>query len=376
MRRRCTLDTIQREMVVTVLLSFTPFPLFATSELYFLHNRVPIPSSLRRKIQWRKDALGHVVFPQAAALSRTAQGSFDPELRLVLELATDSELYEIESILFSPSYFSPLLKSITSKADVGIMHEVDYEGREDFIRHLESRFLFLSADARSTLRGWRPSYRNVLLDVRRKLSIPCTSKLSTEDLEAEIFLHLLQEHSSEESGSTPSLLDKFAVSDGQSGSEVGLGQWKMRALSVLKVGVEELQSMILKGGGMLALAKIYELLARRLSGKMLSEAANYQIKREIIKKGGQLAAINLESRMALFAARKGFASAASRYLGLRSMMMLLGPMLWGTFLADVVIQMIGTDYARILRAIYAFAQIRLTRTYGWTSSKDQVSKYL
>lgn len=31
--------------------------------------------------------------------------------------------------------------------------------------------------------------------------------------------------------------------------------------------------------------------------------------------------------------------------------------LWGTFLADVVIQMLGTDYARILRAIYAFAQV-------------------
>lgn len=38
--------------------------------------------------------------------------------------------------------------------------------------------------------------------------------------------------------------------------------------------------------------------------------------------------------------------------------------LWGTFLADIVIQMLGTDYARILRAIYAFAQIRITRTYG------------
>lgn len=45
-------------------------------------------------------------------------------------------------------------------------------------------------------------------------------------------------------------------------------------------------------------------------------------------------------------------------------MTLLGPMLWGTFLADIVIQMLGTDYARILRAIYAFAQIRITRTYG------------
>ncbi|KFK41787.1 hypothetical protein AALP_AA2G172100, partial [Arabis alpina] len=31
--------------------------------------------------------------------------------------------------------------------------------------------------------------------------------------------------------------------------------------------------------------------------------------------------------------------------------------------ADLVIQMLETDYARILRAIYAFAQIRITRTY-------------
>lgn len=32
--------------------------------------------------------------------------------------------------------------------------------------------------------------------------------------------------------------------------------------------------------------------------------------------------------------------------------------LWGTFLADLVIQMLGTDYARILRTIYALAQVR------------------
>lgn len=36
--------------------------------------------------------------------------------------------------------------------------------------------------------------------------------------------------------------------------------------------------------------------------------------------------------------------------------------LWGTFLADLVIQMLGTDYARILRAIYAFAQVFNSQT--------------
>ncbi|KAK9118136.1 hypothetical protein Scep_016229 [Stephania cephalantha] len=41
--------------------------------------------------------------------------------------------------------------------------------------------------------------------------------------------------------------------------------------------------------------------------------------------GGKLAAMQLESRVALLAARKGLAGAASRYIGFRSMMMFLGP---------------------------------------------------
>jgi len=87
------------------------------------------------------------------------------------------------------------------------------------------------------------------------------------------------------------------------------------------------------------------------------------MKNEVIRKAGHLAAANLESRAALLAAKQGIAGAAARYLGLRSMMQFLGPVLWGTLLADVVIQMLGTDYARILRAIYAFAQIRIAHTY-------------
>lgn len=311
-----------------------------------------------------KNGLGIVGIPHAAISSREPGGAFDPELRSVLELATDSELYELEKILFGPSYFSPLLKSITHTADVDyVAIEEDFEVREDFIALLESRFLFLAADARSTLRGWRPSYRNVLLGVRKELQIPCSSKLSSADLEVEIFLHLLRDYSSEESGNLTSLWENTKSDGSHGGLQFGISQLKVQAAAALKVGATELRSIVLKGGGMITLGRIYHLLARRLSGKMLMEAANYQIKNEVIRKGGQLAAINLESRAALLAAKQGFAGAASRYLGLKSMMALLGPMLWGTFLADVVIQMLGTDYARILRAIYAFAQIRITRTY-------------
>ncbi|PKI53457.1 hypothetical protein CRG98_026147 [Punica granatum] len=273
--------------------------------------------------------------PPRAAISTSGhhQSSYDPELRKVLELATDSEFY-----------FSPLLKSITSGADVdyAVIGE-DLEEREDFLAALESRFLFLAADARSVLRGWRPSYRNVLLSVRKKLNIPCSSKLSTEDLEAEIFLHLLYDYSSEEFGSK-SVWGSSKASDAESNLELGYDQQKIEALAASRVGSQELHSLIFK-------------IAGKLSGKVCLEAANYQIKKEVLKKGGQLAAINLESRAALLAARQGLAGAASTYLGFRSMMSLLGPMMWGTLLADVVIQMLGTDYARIVRAIFAFAQI-------------------
>lgn len=51
---------------------------------------------------------------------------------------------------------------------------------------------------------------------------------------------------SEESGSTPFLSDKFADANSQGSLEVGLGHWKIRALSILKVGAEELRSMMLK----------------------------------------------------------------------------------------------------------------------------------
>ncbi|XP_008789228.1 uncharacterized protein LOC103706782 [Phoenix dactylifera] len=338
-----------------------PYSSSSSSWLQVAGNQWILLSSGRRAVRFR---------PPQAAISARREEVFDPELRSVLELATDDELYELENILFGPSYFSPLLKSITNRRDADcVMDGEAIEEREDFIAHLESRFLYLAADARSTLRGWRPSYRNVLLGLRRKLGIPCSKKLSTEDLEVEIFLHMLNEYSSNEMGPISFPWDGTRLSNGHGSLEVGLSQWKVHTFSALRFGAKQLQQVFLKGGGMLTATKIYEMAAQRLSGKMLLEAANYEIKHEIIKQGGQLAAVSLESRAAALAARQGLARAATRYLGLKSFMMLLGPLMWGTFLADIVIQMLGTDYARILRAIYAFAQIRLTRTHGWTSKQ-------
>ncbi|KAJ1289890.1 hypothetical protein BS78_02G199700 [Paspalum vaginatum] len=261
--------------------------------------------------------------PSAAAPS---EGMSDPELRLVLELATDEELMEFEEILYGTSYFSPLLKSIARRpnSDNAVVLD-DIEERDLFISKLESRFLYLAADARSIIRGWRPSYRDVLLGVRKKLGVQCSSKLSTTDLEAEIFLHLVNEYSSHQKSPVSFPWDK--QKSPEEISSLGVNKWKVLTDAAWRIGAKGLESTFLKGGSALTVKTIYESLASRLSGKMLMEAANYEIKKEIVKQGGRLAAVNLESRAGLLAAKQGLTRAASRYVGLRSVMTFLGPIL-------------------------------------------------
>ncbi|KAH0919338.1 hypothetical protein HID58_026998, partial [Brassica napus] len=55
----------------------------------------------------------------------------------------------------------------------------------------------------------------------------------------------------------------------------------------------------------------------------------------------------------------GFAGAASRYLGLKTVMQLLGPMPGLVFGRLKHQNIYATDYARILQAIYAFAHVPL-----------------
>lgn len=305
----------------------------------------------------------------------TISSALNRELRMVFELASDDELCELCDILYGQSILSPLLKSVTYRdgPQDTLVQLDDREAREALMERLESRFLFLAADAKATLSGRRPSYHQVLLQVRKKLNVPCSTKLSTEDMEAEIFLHLLQEYSSiQKQPINFSRKNRISHVNRIERKQQGPGQWRGYISAAVKLGAEEILSVILKGGSAVTISKIQHMLARRVSGKMLLEAAKYQLAKEMLKQGGQAAATKLETHVALLAARQGFASAASSYVALRSMMMLLGPLLWGTFLADIVIRSAGTDYARVVRAIYAFAQIRLTRTYGWTASKHQL----
>ncbi|CAI0472824.1 unnamed protein product [Linum tenue] len=227
--------------------------------LQYQHKATKVHCSLNPSFEYR--LVLWLLTCSVFAFACQCSGTSDPELRSVLELATNSELRELDKVLFGPSYFSPLLKSVMKRPEVDyMMIAEDLAEREDFIAALESRFLFLAADARSTLRGWRPSYRDVLLKVRKKLSVSCSTKLSTEDLEAEVFLHLVNNFASEESGTFPGLWELSKPLDSEGGVELGLDQWKVQGLGALKHVVEELQPIILKGGSALTLSKVYQSL--------------------------------------------------------------------------------------------------------------------
>ncbi|CAM6110674.1 unnamed protein product [Calypogeia fissa] len=293
----------------------------------------------------------------------------DRELHTVLELASDAELLDVSNILYGKSLLSPLLKSFTpgdgSVADYDGQPPKNQADRDALMVRLESRFLFLAADAKAVLSGRRPSYRNVLLQVRKKLQIPCPTDLSTEDIESEIFLHLLQQYSRRPTArpqASPQVLGPSSVGAKSRRRPVGL-------TSIMKLRGKELLSVVLKGGGAVTVSTLQRFVFRRLSGKLLVETARYQLAKEALVKTGQMAAM-LETRVAVLAAKQGLLGAAKRYITVRSAMSILGPMLWGTLLADMLISAVGTDYARVVRAIYAFAQIRLVRAYNWADSNQ------
>ena len=64
------------------------------------------------------------------------------------------------------------------------------------------------------------------------------------------------------------------------------------------------------------------------------------------------------------AAAPAAAAAASRYGLLRGGFALLGPLMWGATLVELGMAAVGTDYGRVVRTIFALAQIRLTRSHA------------
>lgn len=45
---------------------------------------------------------------------------------------------------------------------------------------------------------------------------------------------------------------------------------------------------------------------------------------------------------------------------------MLGPLMWSWLCVDLAMKSVGTDYSRIVKTVFALAQVRLLRTYGFS----------
>ena len=274
------------------------------------------------------------------------------ELRAALELATEEELEQLTQILFRRK-FNPLDYVHTPEP-------IDIQSRDPqaWLDAIEQRFRYLAADGVTVLRGSteQVSYRQILIKVCRYLKIPYSNALSTTDLEAEVFLNLI--------GRTWKRLpasekQKLTVRVEQSLTPTDLAQLP---LAVQRDPV----AILVKGGSAIALSSIIQpMLLRQLAQQFALHFASYQVAKEAALSGGAAAATQFQSYVALQTARRGMAVSAARYGTVQGAFALLGPLLWTWFLADLGWRAISTNYGRIIPAVFALAQIRLTRSECW-----------
>ncbi|HEY9597503.1 MAG TPA: YaaW family protein [Cyanophyceae cyanobacterium] len=275
------------------------------------------------------------------------------ELRAALELATEDELIQLTDILFRRK-FNPLDYLQTPDPI-----EIQSQDREAWLDAIEARFRFLAADGMTVLRGrtQKFTYRQALIQVCHYLKIPYSKKLSTTDLEAEIFLNLMSK-----------AWKRLPASDRKSITvQVQRSLDRVKLSEPLPVHIQHNpMSLLIKGGSALAVSSLLkQILLRQMARQFAIHFARYQVAREAIVQGGTAAAAQFQNYLALQTAREGMAINAARYGVTRSVFAFLGPLLWGYFFADLGWRAIATNYGRIIPTIFTLAQIRLTRSECW-----------
>lgn len=275
------------------------------------------------------------------------------ELRAVLELATEEELQDLTAILFSRK-FNPLDYVHTPEPI-----DVQSQGRKAWLDALEQRFRFLAADGMTVLRGRtkQVTYRQALIQVCKYLKIPYSSELTTVDLEAEVFLHLLGH-----------VWKKLPAKDKQKLTvriQRQLAKAELTQPLPLTLQRDPL-GLLFKGGSALAVTSVVQpLLLKQIASQFALHFATYQVAKEAAIQGSGVVANQFQNYVAAQMAKRGMAVSAARYGVVRSVFAVVGPVMWGWFFADLGWRAIATNYGRIIPTIFALAQIRLTRAECW-----------
>ncbi|TRT81563.1 MAG: hypothetical protein EWV82_12775 [Microcystis aeruginosa Ma_AC_P_19900807_S299] len=270
------------------------------------------------------------------------------ELRTALELATEEELQQITNILFCRR-FNPL--DYLRAPDAIAVQSQDWDSWLDSV---EDRFRYLAADGVTVLKGQteKVSYRQILVRVCHFLKVPYSQKMPTTEIEAEIYLHLVNKAwkrlpPSEQKSLSIQIQKALADSHTPQPLPVHLQHNPL--------------DIVLKGSSVIAINSILKpILLKHIAGQFALHFVRYQGAKTALVQGGAIA-----NQLALQTAKQGMTTAAARYGAVRTVLSLVGPALWGWFIADLGWKAIATDYGRIIPTIFAIAQIRLTRDDCW-----------
>ncbi len=266
------------------------------------------------------------------------------ELRSVLELATEDELQDLTQILFQRK-FNPLdyLQGLDPI-------QVQSGNRIEWLDAIEERFRFLAADGLTVLRGGSQAvtYRQILIRVGRYLKLKFSIHLSTTDLEAEIFLNLLQR--------TWQKMPKREKQALVERIQCALQQSSSNPLP-LSCDSDPLR-LIVEGSGVLALSSVISpLILRQVTQQFALHFATYQAAADLTA-----GSLQIQSQIMSQAARQGLKSAAVRYGATRGLLAAVSSALWIGLVADLGWRTIATNYGRVIPIIFTLAQIRLTRS--------------
>ncbi|MBD2610382.1 hypothetical protein VF14_08050 [Nostoc linckia z18] len=275
------------------------------------------------------------------------------EMRAALELATEEELQDLTAILFSRK-FNPLDYVHTPEPI-----EVQSQDRKAWLDALEGRFRFLAADGITVLRGRtdQVTYRQALVQVCKYLKITYSNQLTTVDLEAEVFLHLLGQ-----------VWKKLPEQEKQ---KLTLRIQRQLIKSDLKQPLPLLLQrdplgLLFKGGSALVVTSILQpVVLKQIARQFAIHLATYEVAKQAAIKGTEAATTQFQSYVTMQMARRGMTVSAARYGAVRTMFTVIGPVMWAWFFADLGWRAIATNYGRIIPTIFALAQIRLTRAECW-----------
>ena len=271
------------------------------------------------------------------------------ELKTALQLATPEELEQITHILFERR-FNPLDYWQTPEP-----LEIQSQNWYNWIDSLDQRFRYLAADGMTVLRGdsQQLSYREILVQVCLYLKIPYSQEMKTTDIEAEIFLSLV--------GKAWNKLPRTEKKSLKAKINQSLTQSNPPEPLPVSLQHDPLK-ILLQGSSLVAISSILKpWLLKQIAKQFALHFAKYQVAKTALVKGGTATALTLQSKLLMQGAKRSMAINAARYGAVRTVFSLIGPVMWGWFVADLGWKTISTNYSRIVPTIFTVAQIRLTR---------------